>query len=290
MPSTRNMHVMITDIHSHLYHFTSSEIEDIVRKCSGAGVGKVIASAYSRETLLGTLPHLKAHRSIYLSLGVHPQDAFTDRDEYRDFLGIMRHCLPCCVAIGEIGYDYHPGNPSRDAQREALKAQISFLGDRRLPLIIHCRNAFPELFMELDSSLGALSSSMRPDMIIHAYSGGYKYFDEAVKRGFYLSFGGAITFRRSRNIRRIAAMAPVNRLLVETDSPFIPPEGAGGRSTPAHAALVVKALSGARGEDMGATERILSNNTGTVFDFKRLDESREEWIKLLEYHLSASRF
>lgn len=273
---------MFTDIHSHLYNFTLNEIKDILERCTDTGVKRIITCVYNKDTLIKTIPILKAYKNIYLSMGVHPQAAWTEKKEYKDFINIMEQALEACIAAGETGYDNYEGNPSMEHQREAFIRQIEMVNIKKLPLIIHCRKAFEQLFSDLE----LLKDDVK--IILHSYSGGFRYLAPAIKKGFYISFSGALTFKRSKNLKRIAAMVPLNRILCETDSPFIPPEifPQIEASRPDHLAIIFNALKEAREEKEYILKKALEDNISSVFDFERIDRKREKYIQLLEQALS----
>ena len=269
---------MLTDIHSHLYNFTSNEIKDIIDRCNTGDIKRIITCVYNKDTLVKTIPILKAYKNIYLSMGVHPQAAWTDKKEYKDFIDIMEQTLEASVAIGETGYDNYEGNPSMESQREAFIRQIEMVNIKKLPLIIHCRRAFEQLFSDLE----LLKDDVK--IIMHSYSGGFKYLELAIKKGFYISFSGSLTFNRSTNLKRIAAMVPLNQILCETDSPFIPPqtEPQIDASRPEHLTIVFRALKEARKEEEHILKKALEDNTGSLFDFERIDRKRKKYIQILE--------
>ena len=276
---------MFTDIHSHLYNFTLDEIKDIIDRCTEAGVKRIITCVYNKDSLMKTIPILKSYKNIYLSMGVHPQAAWTEKKEYKDFIHIMEEALEASVAAGEAGYDDYEGNPSIESQREAFIRQVEMVNIKKLPLIIHCRKAFEELF----SDLKLLKDDVK--IIMHSYSGGFKYLTPVIKKGFYISFSGSLTFKRSTNLKRIAAMVPLNRILCETDSPFIPPETISriDMSRPEHLAIVFNALKETREEEECIVKKALETNASSLFDFERIDRNREKYIQLLEKALSADR-
>ena len=269
---------MITDIHSHLYNFTLNEIKDIINRCTEAGVKRIITCVYNKDTLIKTMPILKAYKNIYLSMGVHPQAAWTEKKEYKDFVHIMEEALEASVAAGEAGYDNYESNPPMGSQKEAFIRQIEMVNIKKLPLIIHCRKAFEELF----SDLNMVGDDIK--IIMHSYSGGFKYLEPAIKKGFYISFSGSLTFKRSKNLKRIASMVPLNKILCETDSPFIPPETVPeiDMSRPEHVAIVFNALKEAREEKEYILKNALETNISSLFDFERIDRKREKYIQLLE--------
>ncbi len=274
---------MLTDIHTHLYHFTNTEIKNIIDKSLARGIQRIITCVHNRNTLIKTIPILKEYKNVYISIGVHPQVAFVETKEYGEFILIMEKTIDAAVAVGEIGYDNYPGNPPLESQKKAFIKQIEMVKQKDLPLIIHCRKAFDELFQDMQKS---------EKVILHSYSGGFKYLDIAIKKDFYISFSGTLTFKRSRRLKKIASLIPLNRILCETDTPFIPPETepVSLQSKPEHLDLVFQSLVEAREEEEEEIKEALMNNVSSLFDFKRIDRNREKWIKLLEDSLKELRY
>ena len=194
------------------------------------------------------------------------------------------------MALGETGYDCYPGNPSLKEQREVLDIQLKMLKNRKLPLIIHCRGAFETLFLHMDSVADKLG--YKPDLILHSYSGGFKYLESSIRRGYYISFGGSITFKRSSRLKRIASIVPLNRILCETDSPFIPPEKdpPAEKSTPEDIQLVFNALAKERKENKDTVKEEIRKNVKHLFDFEKIDRNRKKWINLLEESLKEIQY
>lgn len=267
---------LLTDIHTHLYEFSMEEIRHIMEACKAAGIGKIITCVYNMESLKMTLPLLKEYDNIYISAGIHPQ-ASGEKD-CLDFIPVMERLLPALAAIGEIGYDAHKTNPTMERQREVFLRQLEVSKNTSLPVIIHCRNVFDDLFNDLD----ACYEKNKPPIILHSYSGGFKYLNMAIKNLYYISFSGSITFERAVNLKRIAPMVPPGQILCETDSPYIPPETSPKteKNNPANLSLIVKSLAGARNEDEEIIRKILSENISSLFNFGRVDRSNS--IKLIE--------
>jgi TatD DNase family protein len=275
---------MFTDIHAHLNHFSLEEIENILEECRAQGVERIITCAYNLKTLKKSLPLLKAFPNIYLALGVHPQDAWGGKAK-AEFMALMDKSLPALAAIGEIGYDNFPDNPPLDRQREFFLRQLHLAKSSGLPVILHIRQAFEQLFADID--LVFKKALAKPKLILHSYSGGFKYLEPALKRGCYISLGGALTYERSTRLKRIAALLPLNRILLETDSPFIPPAAIPPveKSLPQDLSVIFKSLTEVRREAPEIIKVALEDNINNIFDFERLDKNREQWIALLEKNL-----
>jgi TatD DNase family protein len=190
--------------------------------------------------------HLRALRvaaelGLPVSAGIHPHEASLATpavyDELRALAAARR-----IVAIGEIGLDFHYDHSPRDVQRATFRAQVRLAREVSLPVIIHTREA--------DDETAALLEDEGADRgIIHCFTGGHGLADRAIARGFFVSFSGIIAFPRAQVIQEVAARMPLDRLLVETDSPFLaPPPHRGKRNEPAFVVEVVRTIARLRGE------------------------------------------
>lgn len=169
-----------------------------------------------------------AHDGVWATAGVHPHDATDGIDGIEDLLG-----EPVVVAVGECGLDYHYDNSPRDVQRAVFAAQIELAHRHDLALVIHTREAWPDTFAILDGA------GMPPRTVFHCFTGGPADAEACLERGAYLSFSGIITFPSAGPIREAAALAPTDRILVETDAPFLTPVPHRGRpNDPSHVPLV----------------------------------------------------
>jgi TatD DNase family protein len=181
-----------------------------------------------------------AHEGVWATVGVHPHDA-------RHGIGTIPDLLdrPRVVAVGECGLDYHYDHSPRDVQRQVFAAQLALAHDHGLPLVIHTREAWDETFAILDSE------GIPERTVFHCFTGGPHEADLALERGAYLSFSGIVTFRSAEQLREAARRCPLDRLLVETDSPYLAPEPHRGRpNRPALLPLVGVGVAAARGVDV----------------------------------------
>jgi len=165
---------------------------------------------------------------VYATVGVHPHDADGGIDGLAEMLD-----APGVVAVGECGLDYHYDNSPREVQREAFVAQIALAHQHDLPLVIHTREAWDDTFAILDSE------GMPPCTVFHCFTGGPAEAEAGLERGAVLSFSGIVTFKNANQLRAALAISPIDRIMVETDSPFLTPEpNRGKRNTPAYLPIV----------------------------------------------------
>ncbi len=200
---------MLCDIHVHFIHFTLRELQTL----KSTFPSHIINCVLSDQELDYGLKLIKLYPEISLSAAIHPQIAEINDKKTCYFLENLK-TIPRLCAIGEAGFDIYPLNPSFESQKQIFIKELEIARERNLPVILHCRGAFEEL---LD-----LIRKYEEDVpfIFHGYSGGFKYLDTLLKRKYYISFGTPITYEQSRNLRRIAALTPLNRIFSETDSPF----------------------------------------------------------------------
>ena len=178
-----------------------------------------------------------AHADVWATVGLHPHDA---TQGVESIVGLLD--APRVVAVGEAGLDYHYDHSPRDVQREAFAAQIALAHERDLTLVIHTREAWDDTFALLASE-GVPSRT-----VFHCFTGGPAEADRCLDLGAYLSFSGIVTFKSSPENRAAAVLCPLDRLLVETDSPFLAPVPLRGRrNEPANVTVVGAAVAEARG-------------------------------------------
>ncbi len=201
------------------------------------------------------------HSFIYTTVGVHPHEAsLLDDNLYARLTDLSAH--PKVIAWGEIGLDYHYDNSPRDVQRQAFRNQLRLARDRRLPAVIHTREA------EADT-LAILNDEWRgADLagIIHCFTGTRAFAEEAIRLGFYISFSGVVTFKKAEDLRNTARDLPIEKILIETDSPFLAPVPfRGRRNEPVYVVEVARAIGELRSLATDEVGRITSENFKRIF-------------------------
>jgi TatD DNase family protein len=201
------------------------------------------------------------HSFIYTTVGVHPHEASLLDDElYARLADLSGH--PKVIAWGEIGLDYHYDNSPRDIQRAGFRKQLQMARERRLPAVIHTREAEADTLQILGEEW---QGSGLPG-IIHCFTGTRAFAEEAIALGFVISFSGVVTFKKAEDLRDTARSLPLEKILIETDSPFLAPiPFRGRRNEPAYVVEMARAigeLRGVSGEEIG---RITSENFKRIF-------------------------
>lgn len=223
----------ITDSHCHLdFPDFEGQLDDIIARAQQAGVTRMVTICTRLKNEPAVRAIAEAHAPVYYAAGTHPMSVADEPMATFDELVLLaRH--PKFVGIGETGLDYHYTADSKDIQQTSLRVHIAAARETGLPLIIHSRDADDDMARILSDEYanGAYSC------VMHCYSSGAELAKTAVDLGFYLSMSGIATFPRSQDVRDIFAAAPVERILVETDAPYLaPPPHRGRRNEPAYTA------------------------------------------------------
>ncbi len=255
---------MYIDSHAHLEgREFDPDREAVIQRAIEAGVeiivcvgdGEVAADSHAAAFRIA-----EQYPFIYTTVGVHPHEArLLDDNLYAKLMELSQH--PKVIAWGEIGLDYHYDNSPRDVQREAFRKQLRMARGRGLPVSIHTREAEADTLAILgDECKGSGLSG-----VIHCFTGTRAFAEAAVELGFYISFSGVITFKKVEALRETARSIPVDRILIETDSPFLAPiPYRGRRNEPAYVIETARVIGDLRGIESGELGRQTSEN------FKRL--------------------
>lgn len=250
---------MIVDSHCHLdFPDFADELDDVVARARAAGVGRMITICTRIRRFGQVRAVAEAYPDVYCSAGTHPHNAGEEADATLDDY-LETACHPKVVAIGEAGLDYHYDHAPREAQAASFRLQIEAARRTGLPLVIHSRQAEADT----EAILREEMARGRFDAILHCFSSGPELARAGVELGLYVSFSGIITFRRSEALRQIASSVPAERLLVETDAPYLAPTPhRGHRNEPAYVVETAKVLAEVRGVDY---ETVARQTTGNVF-------------------------
>jgi TatD DNase family protein len=208
-----------------------------------AGIGTIVNNAADLESVETSLELAHRYDFVYAAVGVHPENAYELDDSKLLWLRDKSHD-PKAVAIGEIGLDYHyPDNPDRDTQIKWFRAQLRLALEEKLPVVIHSRDAAADT-MEIMKE--AASKGIVAD--IHCYSYSPEQALEYVKMGFYIGVGGVVTFKNGKKLKQTVDKIPLDRILLETDCPYMAPEPfRGSRNSSVYLPYVVKAIADIKG-------------------------------------------
>lgn len=251
------------DTHAHVDgpRFDADRAE-VMRRAAAAGVRLLVNVGHDVESSRRSVAMAAEDPRVFAAVGIHPHEAGTASDA--DFAEIERLAgAPRVVAIGECGLDRGPHNDAPlDAQERLLRRHADLARRRGLPLVIHNRDTYPDLFRILDDE--ARKAPLRG--VMHCFSGGVEEARRSVALGFFVSFSGVLTFRNAGRTRDAAQAVPLDRILVETDCPYLAPEPhRGQRNEPAYVAHTLRRLAEVRGADPAEIERATDANALAAF-------------------------
>jgi TatD DNase family protein len=242
-----------TDSHCHLQY--DGVTRDAIADARAAGVARIVCVGTDVERSREAIAIAADHDGVWATAGVHPHDASAGIDGVDELL-----TEPNVVAVGECGLDYHYEHSRRDVQREVFAAQVSLCCARDLALVVHCRDAWPDAFAILREQ------GVPARTVFHCFTGGQSEAGAALDLGAHLSFSGIVTFRNAAELREVAAWCPLDRLLIETDAPYLAPVPHRGRpNQPAYLPVVGAAVAVARGVDVMEIADATTANAARVF-------------------------
>lgn len=251
---------MLVDSHCHLdFPDFQDDLNGIFARAQEAGIGCLLTICTRVSRFDGVLAIAEAHDSVFCSVGIHPHEAANEPEITPEHLVRMAARHPKIVAFGESGLDFYYDHSPRDIQERVFRAHIAAARQAGLPVIIHTRDADAEMIAILreEQTAGAFSG------VIHCFSSGRELAETAIDLGMYVSFSGIVTFKRAEELRDIARDLPLDRLLVETDAPYLAPvPKRGKRNEPAFTAYTAACLAEVKGVD--ATE-IAEHTTKNFF-------------------------
>ncbi len=253
---------MLIDSHAHLDDLRyDTDRDNVLQRAQTAGIEAIVTIGCDLATSQTAVVLAHAHPNIFATIGVHPHEAKEIGEGwYESFRSLAQH--PKVVAYGEIGLDYHYDHSPREIQRQRFREQIHLARELALPLVIHTREAQEDTVMILREE-GAVDVGG----VFHCFSGDMWLAKDALDLGFYLSFSGVLTFKNATMLRDIAKTVPLDRLMVETDCPYLAPVPyRGKRNEPAYVQYVAETLAEIRGNgSVESVARATVENTKRVF-------------------------
>ena len=257
---------MLVDSHCHLdFKDFEGELDDVVARASEAGVGTMVSISTHLSKFGGVKAVAERFDNVWCSVGIHPHQAGEEGVDTPDRL-IELAAHPRVVGIGESGLDYFYDRSPRDRQQISFRAHIAAARETGLPLIVHARDADDDAaaIMRGEMEQGAYTA------VMHCFSSGRALAEAALDMGMYISFSGILTFRNAEELRNIARDVPEDRILVETDSPFLAPiPNRGKRNEPAFVAQTAAVLAEVRGMDRDRLETVTTDNFFRLFSRAR---------------------
>ncbi len=253
---------MLVDSHCHLdFPHLSDQLGAVLARAREAGVGTLVTICTRVRNFDAVLAIAQDHDNIFCSVGTHPHNADEERDiPLEEIVSLSAH--PKVVAIGEAGLDYHYDNAPREDQEKGFRTHIAAARETGLPLVIHTRDADGDTarILEEEMARGPFTA------VLHCFTAGAELARRGVELGLYVSFSGVLTFKKSDALREIAANIPMDRLLVETDAPYLSPEPKRGRKNePANVVHTAARLAGVKGVSDQEIARVTTANFHRLF-------------------------
>jgi len=259
---------VFTDTHAHLDDAKFSEdLADVLSRAQEAGVETMITVGCwdAQSGFDGVSALLRGHANLYAALGVHPHDAKDAAGEgpfelIRE-MALSEEFRGRVVAVGEAGLDFHYDNSPREAQKRVFARQVALARELKLPLVVHTREADEPTF-EILASEGARDAGG----VFHCFSSSIATARRALDMGFHISFSGVVTFGKAHELRRVAEYVPTERMLIETDCPYLAPAPhRGERNEPAFVVEVARKIAGVKGLSLADVARITTRNSAGLF-------------------------
>lgn len=264
------------DTHAHLdYEYPFSETEYVTR-AANAGVSKILTVGSNPDNWPKIQKLAESYQNhptsrVYFSVGIHPHDGLQFNSEKENSMReYAKH--PLCVALGEMGLDYYYDNSPRETQQDACRKQLALALELAKPVIIHSRDGEDDLLVLLkDFSKQWHNKHQHNPGVIHCFSGTSQFAESCLDLGFYISFSGIITFKKAEEVRAIAKHVPLNRILVETDSPYLAPiPYRGKQNESAYIVETAKLLAEVRGISTQELSLATMQNSINLFQTKTI--------------------
>lgn len=255
---------MLFDTHVHLNarQFMEDRAETIQRAFE-AGVNYMVVVGFDRETIPLAIEIAEQYETIYAAIGWHPVDAIDMTDEDLEWIKeLSSH--PKVVAIGEMGLDYHWDKSPHDIQKEVFRRQIRLAKELKMPIIIHNREATEDIIEILDEE-----DAQEVGGIMHCYSDSPEYVQKCLDMNFYISLGGPVTFKNATLPKEVAKQVPLDRLLIETDAPYLAPHpNRGKRNEPSYVKLVAEKIAELKEMSLEEVENATTENALRLYNIQ----------------------
>jgi TatD DNase family protein len=247
---------MIFDTHAHYEDEAfDADREELLEELKKQGIGYVVNVSSTLKTVEKTLELAQKYPFIYAAVGIHPEEAAVLNEENLSWLKEQaKHQR--CVAVGEIGLDYYWDTPDRETQKEWFARQMELAKELKLPMIIHSRDAANDTFGMMKEA-----SADTAGAVIHCFSYGAEQARQYLNRGFYLGIGGVLTFTNGKKLKEVVEFAPLDRLLLETDCPYLAPVPyRGKRNCSLYLPYVAQEIARIKGVDYDTVVKVTCEN------------------------------
>ena len=250
---------MLIDTHCHLSKEYYENIDKVIKENKEAGIDKIIVSSCDVSEYDEVIGYNKKYDLIYLSLGIHPEYASNTTDDDLKRLESLLSNTSKIVALGEIGLDYHYTKENKNEQKELFRKQLRLAEKLSLPVVIHSRDASQD-------TIDILKGFPNVKGVIHCFSGSLEVANIYIKMGYKLGIGGVVTFKNSK-LSEVVENIPIESIVLETDSPFLTPDPyRGKKNSSKYLPYILKKISKIKGINYEECEKIIVNNTKSVFN------------------------
>ncbi len=262
---------MLIDTHAHLNFQTfENDFKEVIKFSQDEGIEKIINVGADLDSSKRAVEIAQNHDCCYAAVGIHPHHADKLEKDWEEKLEKLAN-NPKVVAIGECGMDYHPyqhgGITNPQIQKEVFVQQLNLAYKLNLPVVLHCRDAHEDLLKIIEPSVIDHPSLVG---VCHCFSGDENFLKAILKLGFYVGFDGNLTFKNAKSLQEIAKITPLERILLETDSPYLSPEPYRGlRNTPANVKIIAEFLARLTKVPFDEVCQTTSENAQKVFNKTR---------------------
>ncbi len=255
---------MLIDTHCHLNdEQLENDTKDIIERAKEHNVKKLVCVGASLSSSVKAVEIANEYDNVFAVIGVHPDDANTFNDDILDKLRELAKNNKKVVAIGEIGLDYHFVQDNKEAQKQCFIKQIELANELDLPIVIHTRDAMGDTL----DIVRKYKDKIKKGGIFHCFHGSKEVLCEINKMGFYVSYGGAITFNNANSLREIVKQTPLDKILTETDCPYMAPVPLRGTiNEPKNIDLIFEKMFEIKNISKNKLEKIIENNTKKIFN------------------------
>lgn len=252
---------MFIDCHSHIHvKDFDADREQVIVRLKAADVSKIIEVGFDSEGIFKALALAKKHSGIYAAIGIHPHLASEWNGDIAQKILKMAKSEEKIVALGEMGLDYFKNFQPQDLQQKVFREQLKLAQKAGLPIIIHCRDAYQDLFEILDKE------KFSGRVLLHCFTGTLKEAREGIARGYFIAFTGVTTYPGAKLLREIAGQIPLDRILIETDCPFLAPQShRGQRNEPAFVVEIYKEIAKIKDSPLEKFAEQINKNANVFF-------------------------
>jgi TatD DNase family protein len=256
---------MLFDTHVHLNAEQYKEdVTEVIERALAEGVSQMVVVGFDRPTIIKAIELAELYDFLYASVGWHPVDAIDMTEDDFIWLEKLAH-HPKVVALGEMGLDYYWDKSPKEIQKDVFRKQIQLARRVKLPIIIHNRDATADIIEILKQE-----KADEVGGIMHCFSGSPEIAQECIKMNFYISLGGPVTFKNAKQPKKVAEIVPLDRLLIETDCPYLTPHPyRGKRNEPMFVKLVAEQIAEIKGISFDEVSKVTTENAKKIFDINR---------------------